>query len=100
MIERFAVLVLMVVIGIVMLYVGFRRPGASPIWKILETLAIILGTLLLMVVSGIVTYCVAIYCAYTLPWLDLRFPLINVLAAIGFLAPGILVWYVNKKRGR
>jgi hypothetical protein len=76
--------------------------------KILETLAIILGTLVLMVASGIVTLVVAIF---FFAGLGLRlhdnyeyygkYPLLFFgPAAIGFLAPGVVVWYLHKRGTR
>ncbi len=68
---------------------------------------VIVGTLLLMVVSGIVTYVTAIV---ILMELGTKFHgnyeyygsfpaliLLYGLGAIGFLAPGVVVWYLHKR---
>ena len=62
----------------------------------------ILGTLALMVVSGIVTWAVAAFILIDLGSrlhgdYDYYGKYVLLFAAIGFLAPGILVWYLHKR---
>jgi len=69
--------------------------------KILGTLAWILGTLVLMVISGIVTFVVAIIIVFgfrQFPPADVSLDWVFFVAAIGFFAPGVVVW--SKKSGR
>jgi len=85
-------------------------PVGSPKSKNVTTLLKVVGTLALMVVSGIVLYVTAIlivmelgikfhgnfeYYAQNYPILGL--PFIFGLGAIGFLAPGVVVWHLHKR---
>ena len=75
-------------------------------WK---TVGIIVGTLALMVVSGFVTFAVAVISQMSLGlelhgnymYYDNSSPaLVWGPAVIGFLAPGVVVWYLHNRKTR